>query len=196
MQISPEQHKEFRQALLNTLRDERHAAPLRDAALIGRLMPWTKALTTASVEACQQLGWKASAKGHHAELLPVSRGEYLNLDVMAFGPGETRWRFPLAVMELENQSREDFIAYSLWKLLTVRAELRVLFCYRKETAEAAPLRRHLQEQVIDAMGIRARAGLEGKTLLVIGRRAEIETFPHGFFGWWELDVNTGRFESF
>jgi hypothetical protein len=187
---------QFRTALLETLRDDSHAAPLRAAALEGRLMPWTKALTAAAVEACRRLGWKASAKGHHAELLPVSRGEYLNLDLMTFGSEESRWRFPLAVMELENQSREDFIAYSLWKLLSVRAELRVLFCYRKEAAEAGPLRRHLQDEVIGAMGIGPRVGLEGRTLLVIGRRAEVETFPHGFFGWWELETNTGRFESF
>ena len=182
--------------MLETLRDEKHAEPLRAAALAGRLTPWTTALTSAAVEACQRLGWRASAKGHHADLLPVSRGEYLNLDVMAFGAGENRWRFPLAVMELENQCREDFIAYSLWKLLSVRAEFRVLFCYRKEAAESGPLRKHLQEEVVAAMGIGVRAGLEGCTLLVIGRRAEVETFPDGFFGWWELDTNTGRFEQF
>jgi hypothetical protein len=187
---------DFRKKLLETLRDERHAEPLRAAALTGLLMPWTKALTAASVEACQRLGWRASAKGHHAELLPVSRGEYLNLDLVAFGAGDSRWRFPLAVMELENQKREDFIAYSLWKLLSVRAELRVLFCYRKEAAEAGPLRIHLQEQVVEALGIGGRVALEGRTLLVVGRRAEVETFPHGFFGWWELETNTGRFESF
>lgn len=186
----------FRTALLGTLRDEQHAEPLRAAALAGRLTPWTTTLTAVAVETCRNLGWRASAKGHHADLLPVSRGEYLNLDVMAFGPGETRWRFPLAVMELENQTREDFIAYSLWKLLSVRAELRVLFCYRREAAGASPLRRHLQEQVVAALGIGGRVALEGRTLLVIGRQAEVETFPHGFFGWWELETNTGRFESF
>ncbi len=196
MQTTQEPSVRFRSALLETLRDERHAEPLRASALAGRLTPWTTALTAASVEACQRLGWRASAKGHHAKLLPVSRGEYLNLDVMAFGSGESRWRFPLAVMELENQTREDFIAYSLWKLLSVRAELRVLFCYRKEAAEAAPLRKHLQEQVVEALGIGGRVALEGRTLLVIGRRAEVETFPNGFFSWWELETNTGRFESF
>jgi len=194
--MSHELPHDFRTALLRILRDERHAEPLRASALAGRLMPWTTALTAAAVEACQRLGWRASAKGHHAELLPVSRGEYLNLDVMAFGAGESRWRFPLAVMELENQTREDFIAYSLWKLLSVRAELRILFCYRKEAADAGPLRQHLQKEVVEALSIGGRVALEGRTLLVIGRRAGVETFPNGFFGWWELDTNTGRFESF
>ena len=38
----------------------------------------------------------------------------------------------LRVIELENSSREDMIAYSLWKVLCVRADLRVVFCYRKQ----------------------------------------------------------------
>lgn len=99
-------------------------------------------------------------------------------------------------MELENQSREDVIAYSLWKLLSVRATLRVLFCYRKEASLAGSLKTHLQDEVVGAMDLGTRAALEGNTLLVIGRRAEAETFPHGFFAWWQLDVNTGRFENF
>ena len=186
----------FRNTLLQTLRDERHAEPLRTAAMAGRLMPWTKALTAATVETCGRLGWRVSAKGHQSELLPVSRGEYLALDVMAFAPGENRWLFPLAIMELENQRHEDFIAYSLWKLLSVRTELRVLFCYRQESAEAGPLRKHLQDEVVAAMGVGQRVALDGTTLLVIGRRGGAETFPHGFFAWWQLNANTGRFEQF
>ena len=186
----------FRAALMETLRDENHAGPLRAAALAGRLMPWTKALTSASMDTCSRLGWDASAKGHESQLLPVSRGEYLGLDVIAFAHGERRWRFPLAVMELENQAHEDVIAYSLWKLLSVRATLRVLFCYRKEVNQAGPLKTHLQDEVIGSMELGTRAALEGNTLLVIGRRAEAETFPHGFFAWWQLDANTGRFENF
>ena len=186
----------FRSALMDTLRAENHADPLREAAIAGRLMSWTKALTSASVDTCSRLGWDASAKGHESRLLPVSRGEYLGLDVIAFARGERRWRFPLAVMELENQTREDAVAYSLWKVLSVRATLRVLFCYRKEANQAGPLKTHLQDEVVKAMDLGTRAALEGDTLLVIGRRAEAETFPHGFFAWWQLDANTGRFENF
>jgi len=187
---------QFRAALLGTLREEVYASALRSASLDNHLGSWTAVLTNAAVQTCHRLGWRASAKGHQATLLPVNRGEYLALDVMAFAPGETRWLFPLAIMELENQRREDFIAYSLWKLLSVRAELRVLFCYRQEASAAGPLRKHLQDEVIAAMGVGKRVALEGTTLLVIGRRGEAETFPHGFFAWWQLNANTGQFESF
>ena len=192
----PELPNKFRTALLATLREDVYASALRSSALDGRLGPWTAVLTNAAVQTCLRLGWRASAKGHSDNLLPVNRGEYLALDVMAFAPGESRWSFPLAIMELENQRREEFIAYSLWKLLSVRAELRVLFCYRKEAADAAPLRKRLQEDVVAALGIGDRVALDGETLLVVGRRGEAETFPNGYFAWWRLDANTGRFDQF
>ena len=136
----------------------------------------------------------ASAKGHKLELLPIQRSEYLALDVMAFAEGEKRWRFPVAVMELENSTREDQIAYSLWKVLSVRSELRIVFCYRRNGEEIPALIRHLREEVVEAMGLAGRVKLEGATLLVVGSRSESGTFPFGYFGWWSLDTNTGRFE--
>ena len=35
---------------------------------------------------------------------------------------------------------------------------------------------------------------KGETLLVVGSRSESGTFPFGYFGWWSLDTNTGKFE--
>jgi hypothetical protein len=124
-------------------------------------------------------------------LLPESRHEYLALDVMAFAPGEGRWRFPLAVMELENSQAENRIAYSLWKVLCVRAELRVVFCYRRIAGTVPALVHFLQEEVIGAMGLSGRAALTGQTMLVVGSLYEVETFPNGFFKWWELETNSG-----
>ena len=86
------------------------------------------------------------------------------------------------------------IAYSLWKVISVRADLRIVFCYRMNRDEIPDLIRHLREEVVEAMGLAGRIKLDGRTLLVIGTRSESETFPYGYFGWWELDTNTGRFE--
>lgn len=116
------------------------------------------------------------------------------LDVTAFADGEKRWRFPVAVMELENRAREDQIAYSLWKVLSVRAELRIVFCYRRNSEDIPALLRHLRGEVIAAMGLAGRVNLEGATLLVVGSRSESGTFPFGYFGWWSLDTNTGKIE--
>ena len=97
-------------------------------------------------------------------------------------------------MELENSGRDDQIAYSLWKVMAVRADLRAVFCYRKQADRATSLIRHLQDDVVGAMGIMGRVSLEGRTLVVVGSRDESSTFPYGFFSWWELNTNTGKFE--
>jgi len=185
---------QFRQSFFAVVQADELAADLKQAASTANLGAWTRALTEAAVQTCRAIGLIASAKGHKLELLPIHRSEFLALDVMAFAEGEKRWRFPVTVMELENSAREDQIANSLWKVLSVRADLRIVFCYRRNSDEIPALLRHLREEVIEAMGLAGRVKLEGPTLLVVGSRNESETFPFGYFGWWRLDTNTGRFE--
>ena len=183
----------WREAVLRSIQRPENATLLRTAALEERLADWTQALTAAVVEACGELGWKASAKGHALELLPVARSEYLALDVTAFADGQKRWRFPVAVCELENSMSDDRVAYSLWKVLCVRTELRAVFCYRRSPEEGAALVRFLRDEVVQAMALAGRVGLEGETLLVVGCKNESSTFPYGFFKWWRLETNTGTF---
>lgn len=184
----------FRETFFAVVQAGELADDLKQAASAANLGAWTRALTEAAIRTCAGLGLLASAKGHKLELLPIHRSEYLALDVMAFAEGEKRWRFPVAVMELENSAREDQIAYSLWKVLSVRSDLRIVFCYRRNGEEIPALIRHLREEVVEAMGLAGRVKLEGATLLVVGSRSESGTFPFGYFAWWSLDTNTGRFE--
>lgn len=186
---------EFRSAFFTAARDGSASTRLREAGLNGPLGEWTKALTTTVVEACDGVGLRASAKGHELDLLPVARSEYLALDVTAFAEGPRRWLFPTLIAELENQVKADFIAYSLWKVLAVRAALRIVFCYRKEREAVGELVSYLNREVVEALGVATRAGLEGETLLVVGTRAEASTFPHGFFAWFALERNAGRFTT-
>ncbi len=167
---------------------------MRDSSLDADMAAWTRALTDAVVDSCSSLGWAASAKGHRQELLPESRSEYLSLDVMAFPSSEGRWIFPVAVMELENSSSDDRIAYSLWKVICIRTDLRVVFCYRKEPEAGAPLVRRLAEDVASALPLDKRVGIEGETLVSVGSRGEAATFPYGFFKWWKLDLQTGSLQ--
>ena len=185
--------EQWQSAFYETVNQPEIAGPLRDASLQADYRAWTTALTAVVVATCVAVGWRASAKGHRAELLPVSRGEYLGLDAMAFAGGEGRWRFPTAVFELENSATDDVVAYSLWKVLSVRADLRVVFCYRPSPQDGPALVRLLKNEVVKAMGIEGRVALGGETLLVVGRRDNAATFPHGFFKWWKLDANTGSF---
>lgn len=168
-------------------------AALKQAAMAGRLRDWTRVLTQSVVATCEQMGWTASARGHKARLLPIDQSEYLAMDVMAFGDGQKRWRFPVAVIELENSRQDDRVAYSLWKVLCVRAELRIVFCYRRRPDEGPALVRFLQAEVIRAMDLAGRVSLPGQTVLAVGSTNEAQHFPYGFFKWWELDSKTGIF---
>src|SRR3990172_479211 len=117
--MSEELSERFRDAFFRTIQSGDRAEILKQAAMSANLSTWTSAITSVVVATCEAVGLKASAKGHKLELLPIHRSEYLSLDVMAFPKGEQRWRFPAAVMELENGKRDDQIAYSLWKVMAV-----------------------------------------------------------------------------
>lgn len=169
------------------------SSDLKEASLNENLADWTRALTTVCINTCSALGWRASAKGHQCSLLPVKRNEYLSLDVMAFADSNKKWRYPVAVFELENSFDNDQIAYSLWKLLCVRADLRIVFCYRKTAKDGSALVKYLQDDVITAMGISGRLRLNGESIIVVGSRDDAGTFPYKFFKWWSLDKNTGKF---
>ena len=175
------------------MRDAGAAQRLRTASLDADMVTWTTALTDAVVGTCSRLGWSASAKGHLQALLPESRSEYLSLDVMAFAKAESRWQFPVAVAELENSSRDDRIAYSLWKVVCVRCDLRLVFCYRREADEGAPLVRRLAQDIVGALPLDKRVGIEGESMVIVGSRGDAATFPYGFFRWWRLDLQTGSF---
>ncbi|MBN1889999.1 MAG: hypothetical protein JW850_18530 [Thermoflexales bacterium] len=184
----------WQQVLWQTVQHHKNADSLRDAALRGHLGDWTRALTDVVVTACRAMGWQVAAKGHPLDLFPESRHEYLSMDVMAFAQEQRRWQFPVAVMELENSRDDDRIAYSLWKVLCVRADLRIVFCYRRSPDQSSALIRFLCQEVISAMSLEERVKLEGETLVVVGSRDESATFPYGFFKWWQLETNTGTFQ--
>lgn len=174
------------------------AAPLKFASLAEDLKAWTASLTKATVESCRQLDWLAAAKEHRLETLPKAGQEYLNLDVMACsseGKAGGRWRLPLAVFELENHRTDDKVAYSLWKVICVRAELRVVFAFRRDWEESRRSVDAVCRDVIGSISVADRSAISGETALIIGNRGEGETFPWGYFKCWLLDSNIGRFEK-
>ncbi|MCU1304907.1 MAG: hypothetical protein JWQ87_5191 [Candidatus Sulfotelmatobacter sp.] len=179
---------------METVQRHESSPLLKDSAIRGQLGNWTTALTGVVCSTCEAMGWKAAAKGNRSTLLPIARQEYLALDVVAFEPaGDRRWRFPIAAIELENKREDDFVAYSLWKVLCTRADLRIVFCYRKDSAKGVTLVRHLSEQVATAMEIQKRSQIGGETMLIVGSKNESATFPYGFFKEWQFDTNLGRF---
>lgn len=192
--------KNWYQAFLNELKKHELAIPLKEAAIKGTMGKWTKFLTTVVIKSCKDLGWVACAKDHASEFLPISRGEYLGLDIMAFKEGKKsehsmnglEWFFPVAVFELENRTETRYIAYSLWKIMCTRANLRVVFCYRKEPQEGSLLIRQIQDSISKTLKPDEFKSFED-TMIVIGSRNKSDTFPYGFFKDWILDTQTGKF---
>src|SRR5216684_5348089 len=128
----------WRTAFLNVIQEPEIAAPLKAASLAEDLKSWTSCLTSAVVASCRQLGWLAAAKGHRLDELPQAGSEYLGIDVMAIPSRNVigRWRLPVAAFELENHLSDDRVAYSLWKVLCVQADLRVVFAFRRDWEES------------------------------------------------------------
>jgi hypothetical protein len=184
----------WRHRLFRILESGDSGKPLKEAALAGKLGVWTTHLTGAVVGACWIMGWRAAARGHLGDVLPVARNENLALDVIAFAESESRWPLPVAVFELENSKDDAKVAYSLWKVICVRAALRVVFAYRSDVKAGVELIGRLTESVIGGLSIDDRRAVKGETSLIIGNRGVAETFPYGYFKAWTLDTNTGRFD--
>lgn len=171
---------------------------LKEASIDQCLSDWTRLTTEAVVRTCESMGWEATARGHRLQRLPQSASEYLALDAMAFpgreNCGDVSWPMPVAVFELENSPRDNRVAYSLWKVLNVRAPLRMVYAYRRDWEQTRVLMDHLASQVIASLALNDRKDLQGETAVVTGSRGESETFPHGYFKLWLLDTNLGKFD--
>jgi hypothetical protein len=186
----------WRSRFFETVVSEEIASELKASSLDARLKDWTRVLTAAVVATCESQGWRVAARRHRLDRMPETREEYLGIDAMAFEASAAHWLFPIAAIELENSRRDDRIAYSLWKVLNIRAPLAVAFCYRPSADVGAVLVRHLAQTVVQSMSLDRRVGLTSETLVTVGYRNQAETFPYGFFKWWRLNVNTGEFEQF
>lgn len=186
----------WRTAFLEQIEQPWMMEALKQSALAGELASWTSNLTTAVVRACEAVEWAAAAKWNPSGRLPQRGKEYLNIDVMALPAGPMpRWPLPLAVFELENHPTDKRVAYSLWKVLCIRVPLRVVIAYRPDWEQSRQLVARLTEDVIGGLSPDQLAGQGGQTIVVVGNRGEGETFPWGYFKFWMLDTNLGRFEK-
>lgn len=181
----------WQDAFYTVIRQDERSPILKQASIDGDLETWTKELTAIVIKTCTEVGWQCAAKNNKGSVLPIQRNEYLSIDVMAFPEKESRWKFPVAVFELENQQNDEYIEYAFWKTVCVRANLRVLFCYRKNPDDGAKLVSTLNREVINAMKLEDRVNIGGEIIICIGNRSNAGTFPYDFFRWWHLDENLG-----
>ena len=83
-------------------------------------------------------------------------GEYLNIDVLFLSlDSYTDWdsdtwdppALPLVAVDLENNLDVGKITYCLWKILCIRAPLRILICYQATARDVSLLRRELEDVI-------------------------------------------------
>lgn len=167
---------------------------LKQAAINRDMASWTEAMTNLVVDCCNYIGWQCCARWNPNQALPRVQKEYFTLDVSAFDGNRSGWQFPVATLELENMSSRKKIAYCLWKLLAVISQFRCLICYCELGEERNALLKYLKENVIDDLTVQERNQIFGETFICIGTRDDADFFPNGFFRWWNLNLNTTRFE--
>jgi len=105
--------------------------------------------------------------------------EYLNIDAVFINKSEYglhSWgakgikygplALPEAVAELENDWDVDKICYDLWKILCIRAPVRVLVCYQKNEEMVNNLRQRLENII---WGSSLMKGTDGDLLVIIGK---------------------------
>lgn len=112
-----------------------------------------------------------------ARLRPENKelsGEYLNIDAVFIDNAEydlikeSGWdpfALPRAVVELENSYDRMKSSYCLWKILCVRAPIRALICYQRNTDKVVTLRQHLENVIWQGSLIK---GTDGDLLVIIG----------------------------
>lgn len=99
-------------------------------------------------------------------------GEYLNIDAM-FTDNQEDWNeedwnplvLPSVVVELENDYGGKQITYCLWKILCIRAEIRVLICYQDATNKINCLKTRLEEVITERELMK---GEDSELLVIIG----------------------------
>ena len=186
---------QWRTSFFDTVQRSEYAGRLKNASQRNANTQWTQTLTDVVVTVCESQSYIAAARGHKLQFLPESRSEYLGIDVIGFEKSMRPWSFPIVAVELENSRKDDRIGYSLWKVLNLHTKLRIVFCYRPSSDSGPDLVNFLENNIIDSLGIHDRLALDGETLVVMGYRNKSETFPYGFFKWWKLELNTGKFET-
>jgi hypothetical protein len=188
----------WRDSFLRHLENSEVAEPLGQAAMAERVTDWTSLLTTVVVRSCGDFGWPVAAKGHPLAVLPQRGQEYLGIDVVAVPDSSgasisaPRWPAPLAVFELENSPRDDRVAYSLWKVLSVRAKLHVVMAYRRTWEQAIALPNRVAADVLPGLRHSGESHLD-EVVFVMGSRSDGASFPWGYFKFWRLDHGVGRF---
>ncbi len=154
--------------------------------------PWADPKLTAFMQGVMdEVGKKMNC--YVARIRPEDKersGEYLNIDAVFIDNAEydlikekSEWDpfvIPRAVVELENNYNIEKISYCLWKILCVRAPIRVLICYQKGKNKVTSLKQHLENVIWQGSLMK---GTGGDLLVIIGDDSDAgQTLSTTYFG--------------
>lgn len=80
------------------------------------------------------------------------------------------------MVELDNSYDTDRISYGLWKILCVRAAIRVLICYQKNVDTVTPLKERLESVIWQGSLMK---GTDGDLLVIDGDDSATADTPLG-----------------
>ncbi len=114
-------------------------------------------------------------------------GEYMDIDAFFIDNAEyelikkksKEWDpfvLPRAVVELENNFDVKRISYALWKILCIRAPIRVLICYQRGSGKVATLKKQLEDVIWRGSLMK---GTDGDLLVIIGDENKDEESSYG-----------------
>ena len=120
-------------------------------------------------------------------------GEYLDIGAFYFdksdydldigiGDDEDPFVLPRAIVELENSFDINKITYCAWKILCVRAPIRVLICYQKGMDNITSLAKHLENVIWQRDLLK---GDSGDLLVIIGNDKKGESDWEDYFSVFE-----------
>lgn len=110
----------------------------------------------------------------HRQKMKEDSWEYLGIDALFidnfeyYSMEESDWNpvgLPRAAVELENSYDQKRISYSLWKILCVRAPIRVLICYQDNQVNVNSLKETLEDLIWQGSLMK---GTDGDLLIIIG----------------------------
>lgn len=95
---------------------------------------------------------------------------------------------PSQPSSLENAHAFDKVAYSLWKVASVKTRLAGLFCFRRSPDEIPVFVSQLGSDVVHRL-----PDLTNELVLIAGTRSSADTFPDGYFRVFDWDRRAKRF---
>ena len=97
---------------------------------------------------------------------------------------DERYVLPVVVVEHENSTNTDKVAYCLWKILCIRSPVKVLICYQRNKEDIALLRQKLEDVIWKES---LMTGSNSDLLIIIGDESIFEDSEwrdyFNFFEW-------------